>query len=327
MVLFRSVQPLVPELRGARGNTIPVVGRFAPSPTGHLHVGSLVAAMASWLDVRARRGRWLVRIEDLDGLREIPGSADDILATLSAYGFRWDGPIVRQSERDSFYREAFEQLRALGLVYPCGCTRREVAQVGLAPALLRDAPAAAMYPGTCREGLPAGRVPRAWRMRVPDRVVSFRDRAAGLVTQNLARDVGDFVVRRADGPWAYQLAVVVDDGAQGVTDVVRGADLLDSTPRQRLLQEALGLMMPRTLHVPLVQDARGDKLTKQNGATPLSREQPLTALQGAARHLGLEIEGAVSVDSFWERATDAWAARWSLYLAGETNLEGTDRGG
>ncbi len=281
--------------------------------------------MASWLDVRAHRGRWLVRIEDLDGPREIPGSAEDILTTLAAYGFRWDGTIVRQGERDALYRQAFERLQARGLVYPCGCTRHEVEEAGLAPiapARRHGARAAAVYPGTCRQGLPPRRVARAWRMRVPDRVVAFRDRAAGLVTQNLAREVGDFVVRRADGLWAYQLAVVVDDDAQGVTDVVRGADLLDSTPRQRWLQEALGLRMPRTLHVPLVLDAHGDKLAKQNGATPLPREQPMTALLAAARHLDLTIEGATGVDSFWERATDAWAARWPLCLTDETTIKG-----
>ncbi len=286
--------------------------------------------MASWLDVRAHRGRWLIRIEDLDGPREVPGSADDILATLAAYGFCWDGPIVRQSERDALYRQAFERLQARGLIYPCGCTRREVEEAGFAPVASsrpHGPPAAAAYPGTCRQGLPAGRPARAWRMRVPDRAVVFRDRAAGLVTQDLARDVGDFVVRRADGPWAYQLAVVVDDGAQGVTDVVRGADLLDSTPRQRWLQEALGLTPPRTLHVPLVLDGAGDKLAKQNGATPLSRERPLPSLHAAALHLGLAIEDAISVDSFWERATEAWATRWSSHLADETIVKGADRGG
>ncbi len=289
-----------------------MIGRFAPSPTGFLHRGSLVAAMASWLDVRAHGGRWLVRIEDLDGPREVPGAADDIVATLATYGFRWDGDIVRQSARDAFYRDAFDRLQMRGTVYPCGCTRREVEEASLAPARLPDQAGAAVYPGTCREGLPPGRVARAWRMRLPERVVTFHDRAAGLVTQNLAREVGDFVIKRADGLWAYQLAVVVDDAAQGVTDIVRGADLLDSTPRQRWLQQTLGLPMPRTLHVPLVVDALGDKLAKQNGARPLDRERPLPALHEAARHLGLEIEHATSVEQFWRRATRAWASRWTI---------------
>ena len=229
---------------------------------------------------------------------------------------------MRQSARDALYQRAFERLQARGWVYPCGCTRREVEEAGLAPARLRDAPAAAVYPGTCREGLPEGRVARAWRMRAPDRAVTFHDRAAGLVTQNLAREVGDFVVKRADGLWAYQLAVVVDDADQGVTDVVRGADLLDSTPRQRWLQEALNLPMPRTLHVPLVVDARGDKLAKQNGATPLDGKRPLPALHGAARHLGLVIEDADSVDEFWERSTHAWATRWHSRINDGKKFEG-----
>ena len=301
-----------------------VVGRFAPSPTGNMHSGSLVAAMASWLDVRAHRGRWLVRIEDLDGPREVRGSADDIVATLAAYGFRWNGAVVRQSARDALYRHALEQLEARGLIFPCNCTRREVEQASLAPERLFDDAVAVVYPGTCREGLragPAGQAARAWRVRVPDRVVSFQDRAAGLVTQNLAREVGDFVVKRADGLWAYQLAVVVDDADQGVTDLVRGADLLDSTPRQRWLQEMLGLPMPRTLHVPLVVDAHGAKLAKRNGAMPLDRERPLPALHEAARHLGLTIEHSGSVEQFWERATQAWAERWSLRLDDSGRVE------
>ncbi len=308
--------------------------------------------MASWLDVRSQRGRWLVRIEDLDGPREVPGSADDIIATLAACGFRWDGPVVRQSERDVLYRRAFERLQARGLIYPCGCTRREVEEAEVdeaevdeaevdeaeveeaeveeaeieaaevAPARRHEAHAAAVYPGTCRAGLPAGRAARAWRIRVPDRAVVFHDRAAGTVMQNLAREVGDFVVKRADDLWAYQLAVVVDDADQGVTDVVRGADLLDSTPRQRWLQEALGLPMPRTMHVPLVLDACGDKLAKRNGATPLDREQPLPALHAAARHLGLAFESATNLDEFWERATRAWASRRAV----NASLQGAKSG-
>ncbi len=287
----------------------PRVGRFAPSPTGPLHAGSLVAAMASRLDAKSRGGRWLVRIEDLDGPREIAGAADDIIAALAAHGMYSDGPIVRQSERSALYERAFAQLRANGLVYPCGCTRREVGESASAPS---GSHAAGIYPGTCRDGLAPGRTPRAWRMRVPDRDLVFDDRALGPVRQNLAREVGDFIVRRADGLWAYQLAVVVDDADQGVTDVVRGADLLDSTARQRLLQEALGLAHPTTLHVPLVRDVKGDKLAKSNGATPLSNDDPLPALHAAARHLGLALAPASSVEDFWDRAMRAWAARWAL---------------
>ena len=280
-------------------------GRFAPSPTGPLHLGSLVAAMASWLDVRAQGGRWLVRIEDLDRPREIAGAADHIVATLATLGFRWDEPVVRQSERLSLYDAAFARLRDANLVYPCGCSRREIDHAG------QDAnDPRAVYPGTCRNGLAAGRSPRAWRMRVPADEATFEDRAFGVVRQDLARDVGDFVVRRADGQWAYQLAVVVDDAAQGVTDVVRGADLLDSTPRQRLLQDALHLPRPRTLHVPLVLDAQGNKLSKGTAATALDPGDPLTALRRAARHLDLHITEPNGLDEFWEQATAAWATRW-----------------
>ena len=285
----------------------PTVGRFAPSPTGPLHAGSLVAAMASWLDVRARGGRWMVRLEDIDGPREVPGSADAIVAALVAFGFRWDGPIVRQSERLSSYRQAFETLRAGDAVYPCGCSRREVEEAATNGA---DPIGAAVYPGTCRGGLPPGRIARGWRMRVPDGFVAFDDRAVGPVRQDIARTVGDFIVRRADGVWSYQLAVVVDDAAQGVTDVVRGADLLDSTPRQRLLQAALRLPHPRTLHVPLVIGRDGGKLSKRNCAEPLDAAHPLPALIAAAAHLGLAVDGAETIATFWERATAAWAQRW-----------------
>lgn len=285
-----------------------VVGRFAPSPTGPLHAGSLVAAMASWLDVRARGGRWLVRIDDLDRPREVAGAADDMLDTLARHGFVWDGPVVRQSERGRLYRDAFERLRTAGFVYPCGCTRREVEDASSAPG--DDTRPHGIYPGTCRSGLPEGRVPRAWRMRVPDRDMIITDREAGIVRKNLATEVGDFIVKRADGLWAYQLAVVVDDADQGVTDVVRGADLLDSTPRQRLLQDALGLPRPRTLHVPLVLGVSGEKLAKSHGAVALDKSDPLPALRAAARHLELGIAPAKGLESFWEDATRAWAARW-----------------
>jgi len=292
-----------------------VVGRFAPSPSGPLHAGSLAAAMASWLDVRARGGRWLLRIEDLDRPREMRGAADDIVATLQACGFRWDGPIVRQSARTQLYQGAFETLRSKGLLYPCGCTRREIEEAVDADG---GATGATVYPGTCRHGLPEGRAARAWRMRVPDREELFDDRAAGRLGQNVAREVGDFVVKRADGLWAYQLAVVVDDAEQGVTDVVRGADLLDSTPRQRLLQNALDLPHPRTLHVPLVLDDAGHKLAKSAGASAVPREVPLPALAQAARHLGLVFESATTIEAFWERATRAWASRWPIAQDGQS---------
>lgn len=284
-------------------------GRFAPSPTGPLHAGSLVAALASRLDAVAGGGRWIVRIEDLDRPREVPGAATAIVDALVAHGFRTDAPIVRQSARGHLYQAAFDRLLAEGRVFPCGCSRREIEGAGAGS---HGDNGAAVYSGTCRGGLAKGRAARAWRMRVGPEPIVVQDRATGTLQQNLATDVGDFVVRRADGLWAYQLAVVVDDADQGVTDVVRGADLLDSTPRQRWLQQALGLPAPTTLHVPLVVDADGAKLAKSNGARPLDLSRPLPALLDAARHLSLAVGSAPSVEAFWERATAAWAARWPL---------------
>ena len=238
-------------------------GRFAPSPTGPLHFGSLAAALASWLDARAARGRWLVRIEDLDPPRELPGAADGILRTLERCGLYWDGPVLFQSARKPFYEEAIRQLEKH--CYPCGCTRREIADSSLG--LASDG--AQIYPGTCRDGLAPGRAARALRLRVPDEGISFNDRVQGRVAQRLAREVGDFVLRRADGQFAYQLAVVVDDAAQDVSDVVRGADLLDSTARQIVLQRRLALPTPRYLHIPAAVNAAGEKLSKQTAAAPV----------------------------------------------------------
>ena len=250
-----------------------VTGRFAPSPSGPLHFGSLVAALASWLDARAARGRWLARIEDLDTPRVQPGAADGILRSLKHLGLGWDGDVLYQSRRAPLYREAVEKLR--GSTYWCGCTRREIADSSLG--LATDG--AQIYPGTCRHGLPAGKAPRALRVRVSSERISFHDRVQGPTEQNLERDVGDFVLVRADGQFAYQLAVVVDDAAQGVTDVVRGADLLDSTSRQIHLQRLLGLPTPRYLHVPVVLDAAGEKLSKQTGANALSAADLRKALE------------------------------------------------
>lgn len=238
-------------------------GRFAPSPTGPLHFGSLVAALASWLDARAAGGRWLVRIEDLDPPREQPGAADDILRTLERLGLYWDGEVIFQRSRTALYQKSLENLREF--TYWCGCTRREVADSSLGLA----ADGAQIYPGTCRNGLPPGRPPRALRLKVSGSI-DFLDRVQGPQRQNLENDVGDFVLLRADGQFAYQLAVVVDDAEQGVTDVVRGADLLGSTARQIFLQRRLGLATPRYLHVPAALDAAGEKLSKQTGAGPVS---------------------------------------------------------
>ena len=234
------------------------IGRFAPSPTGPLHMGSLVAAAASWLDARAAGGQWIVRIEDLDQPRVVQGAAGEILRTLERLGLRWDGEVVYQSARDSRYRDALQRLQ--GHTYWCRCTRREIADSSLGLA----ADGAHIYPGTCRAS--AAREGRSLRVRTGAEEIRYRDRLQGEQAQVLERDIGDFVLYRADGLFAYQLAVVVDDALQGVTDVVRGADLLDSTPRQIFLQRRLGLPTPRYLHVPVAVNAKGEKLAKQTGA-------------------------------------------------------------
>ncbi|VVD89164.1 glutamyl-Q tRNA(Asp) ligase [Pandoraea communis] len=285
-------------------------GRFAPSPTGPLHRGSLVTALASWLDARAHDGVWIVRIEDLDEPRCVPSAAEDILATLTRLGLHSDEPVVWQSQRHGLYEQALASLTALGLVYPCGCTRREIAD-SLTRAHARHSTLA--YPGTCRDGL-HGKTARAWRLRVPDGDAArmrFEDRWMGTQTQDLATEVGDFVLKRADGQWAYQLAVVVDDQAQGITDVVRGEDLLDSTARQIYLQACLGAPTPRYLHVPLVMADDGEKLSKQNGAAPLVLDAPdavLAALKDAATHLGLpaSLANVSHREDFYAAATQAW---------------------
>jgi glutamyl-Q tRNA(Asp) synthetase len=284
------------------------IGRFAPSPTGPLHAGSLVAALASYLDARVHRGSWLVRIEDVDEGRTVPGSAEGILALLLQLGMAWDGEVVWQSRRGVLYQEAFDRLWAHA--YPCGCNRREIAdsRLGTAP------DGSAIYPGTCRLGLGPGKSTRSLRLRVPEEgadLISYVDRFAGKVEQRLAVDAGDFVLRRADGFWAYQLAVVVDDAAQGVTDIVRGADLLDSTPRQIYLQRLLGVPTPRYLHVPVVRNDSGEKLSKQTGATaiaPRGEPEAVAALLAGARALGLQLDRADSLAAFWRAAIPAWAA-------------------
>jgi glutamyl-Q tRNA(Asp) synthetase len=243
------------------------VGRFAPSPTGPLHFGSLVAALASWLDARAAGGRWLVRIEDLDAPRTQPGAADDILRTLARLGLTWDGDVVYQSHRTNRYRETLKRLE--GSTYWCGCTRREIADSALGLA----ADGAQIYPGTCRNGLPPGRQARALRVRTSTEKIAFEDRVQGPQEQTLESDIGDFVLYRADGQHAYQLAVVVDDAEQGITDVVRGADLIDSTVRQLYLQRLLGYRTPRYLHVPAAVNAAGEKLSKQTGAPPVAGQK------------------------------------------------------
>ena len=253
------------------------IGRFAPSPTGPLHFGSLVAALASWLDARAAGGAWRVRIEDLDAPRVEPGAAEDILATLRSLGLAWDGEVIFQSRRTALYREALLQLQPE--TYWCGCSRREIADSALGLA----ADGAQIYPGTCRGGIAGGKPRRGLRVRVAGKI-SFEDRAQGVQVQDLEHAVGDFVLLRADGLFAYQLAVVVDDAAQGITDVVRGADLLESTARQIFLQRLLGHAQPRYLHVPAALNAAGEKLSKQTDAAPVGEDKD--ALERALVFLG-----------------------------------------
>jgi glutamyl-Q tRNA(Asp) synthetase len=265
----------------------PPTGRFAPSPTGSLHLGSLAAAVASWLFARAAGGRWLVRMEDIDTPRVVPGSAEEILAALQRYGLGWDGEVLWQSQRTARYEEALQRLRASGLVYDCACSRADLQRAASAP--LGAEP---VYPGTCRNGLPPGKAARAIRFRAPDEPIAFDDLLLGRVEENVARKTGDFVVRRADGLFAYQLAVVVDDAEQGVTQVVRGVDLLDSTARQIALQRALGYPTPEYAHIPLVTNPDSSKLGKRDGALPLPTlddERVRETLSAALQHLGIAV--------------------------------------
>ena len=254
------------------------IGRFAPTPSGYLHFGSLVAALASYLDARAAGGRWLLRMEDLDPPREVPGAQDAILSTLASYGLEWDGQLLRQSDRHGEYAALVERLLQQGLAYACTCSRKQLEGCH------------GIYPGTCRD---AGHAPQnaAIRLRVPNLSYAFIDRVQGEYRQHLGREVGDFVIRRRDGLYAYQLAVVLDDAWQGVSDVVRGADLLDSTPRQLYLQELLGLAQPRYLHVPLIIQPDGYKLGKSYRSPPLPSDQAAPLLVRALRALGQALPG------------------------------------
>lgn len=270
--------------------------------------------MASFLDARVHEGSWHLRIEDLDSARAAPGASDAILRTLETFGFEWDGPVLYQNARAHHYARAFEKLEAQGLVFGCVCSRREIAD-----SAATGGHRATVYPGTCRAGIPSGRAPRAWRLRVEGRAIEFVDRQLGEVRQDLVRDVGDFILKRADGPWAYQLAVVVDDAATGVTDIVRGADLLDSTARQIYLYGCLGWRPPRYLHVPIVTHPSGEKLSKQTGARALDQEQPRKALHQAARHLGLDPLADSNIREFWSGALAAWEKRiWAAALDGRS---------
>lgn len=279
------------------------VGRFAPSPTGPLHAGSLVAAVGSYLAARNAGGRWLLRIEDLDPPREMPGAADLIRQSLEAHGLHWDGPDVYQRDRLEAYQVALDKLRARDLVYPCSCSRSKLAASAI------NGVFGPIYPGHCRMGpwRPGGRY--AWRVRTDNEAIVFEDRRVGWYGQQLKGDIGDFVVRRADGLFAYQLAVVVDDAWQGVTEIVRGEDLLDNTPRQILLQRLLGLPQPSYLHLPLVRDAHGQKLSKQTFAAALDDDRPVENLFAAMVCLGMpppEDLRTGAVDELLEWAIAHW---------------------
>jgi glutamyl-Q tRNA(Asp) synthetase len=279
------------------------IGRFAPSPTGPLHIGSLMAAVGSYLEARTRGGRWLLRMEDLDPPREVPGAADGILRDLEALGFQWDEPVLYQSRRREAYDAALAQLGSQ--VFPCACSRSEIADSAVAGI---EGP---VYPGTCRDGIAPGKTARALRVRVRPGDICFEDALQGPICQDLARDIGDFVVRRADGCHAYQLAVVVDDAAQGVTHVVRGADLLLSTPRQLHLQILLGLPKPIYMHLPVAVNEAGEKLSKQTGARPLDLSQPASALWQALTLLQQRPPQSLrhsSIDDVWVWATQHWEA-------------------
>ncbi|MFT3815033.1 MAG: tRNA glutamyl-Q(34) synthetase GluQRS [Acidovorax sp.] len=306
-----------------RPQTRSYIGRFAPSPTGPLHAGSLVAALGSWLDARAHSGRWLVRIEDVDAPRCPPGADATILRQLAACGLHADEPPLWQSTRGAAYAGALAQLQASGWAYPCACTRKEIEAAWAAQGLAHERHVERPYPGTCRAGL-RGRPARAWRfnttefepnrppaqtgqaLAAPVSIVHWTDRRLGPQQQGVARTVGDFILRRADGLWAYQLAVVADDAEQGITHVVRGEDLADNTPRQILLQRALGLPTPRYLHMPLVRTADGEKLSKQHGAPALDVGDPLRALNAAAGALGLPRQEGSAND-----ALAAWVQAWA----------------
>jgi glutamyl-Q tRNA(Asp) synthetase len=281
-------------------------GRFAPSPTGPLHAGSLVAALASWLDARAHGGQWLVRIEDVDKPRCVPGADQEILRQLALCGLLPDEAPVWQSTRDALYQAALDRLVAARAAYPCACSRKDIEEALRALGRERPRHGELVYPGTCRDGL-HGRAARAWRFRVPDGVVQWQDRRLGAQSQVVAHEVGDFVLKRADGLYAYQLAVVVDDAGQGITHVVRGEDLADNTARQLLLQRALGFTTPIYLHTPLVLGANGEKLSKQNGAAALELEDPLQALVAAAQTLRLQVPSASSVPDWLAQAVQAWS--------------------
>ena len=284
-------------------------GRFAPSPTGPLHFGSLVTAVGSYLDAKSQHGEWLVRIEDLDPPREVQGAARDILTVLEKFGMEWDGDVVYQSRRYDLYRAALSELKKRQLIYACGCSRKEIADSSI---IGINGP---IYPGTCRTIANNSRKPArekkksALRVKTDQRLVAFNDRVQGYLSQHIGNDIGDFVLHRADGVFAYQLAVVVDDEEQNITHVVRGADLLDSTPRQMYLQQLLRYAAPVYLHLPIVTNEKGEKLSKQTFAAPVVQINVLSQLMAALKFLGQnpprELQHC-NLEAFWQWAVEHW---------------------
>lgn len=279
-------------------------GRFAPSPTGPLHFGSLVAAVGSYLQARQQHGEWLLRMEDLDRPRCIKGADRQILDTLESYGFAWNGEVMYQGLRDPVYNDVLKRLESMNACYPCACTRSEIASVA---SLGSDG---AIYPGTCRDGMAAGKTVNSIRARLNGTFIQFRDQLQGDITQHLSHDIGDFVIKRGDGLFAYQLAVVIDDEEQGITDIVRGSDLLDSTPRQIWLQQQLGYPTPTYLHLPIAVNAAGEKLSKQTCARAIDDNDPRPSLIKALNFLGQQAPEELrdnTLDDLWKWAIEHWA--------------------
>jgi len=276
-------------------NPVPAIGRFAPSPTGDLHFGSLVSAVGSYLEAKSAGGLWLLRIEDIDPPREVTGSAGRIINDLHRLGLNPDGRVLYQSSRTAAYQDTVDKLLKKGLAYPCACSRKDLPESGI-------------YAGTCRNGIPTGKFPRSIRFRVDAGVCTFIDKIQGVVSDSPAGSAGDFVIRRADGLFAYQLAVVVDDHFQGVTQVVRGADLLDSTTRQICLQKALGYVTPDYMHLPIVISADGKKLSKRTLTDPVNRQQPATAVEHALQFLGQNPPSGMPLNDLWKWALDHWSS-------------------